>query len=102
MVNPSNSLDQVALEPTLDPVDPSRDSWQRFGDILVGIGKIGARDLDRAMAAQREMGGALDGVLVNLGWVSETDAAQALAERWRPCRGYAAVRAWQTDKVSIS
>ena len=29
-------------------------------------------------------------------------AAQALAERWRPWRGYAAVRAWQTDKVSIS
>ena len=80
MVNPSNSLDQVALEPTLDPVDPSRDSWQRFGDILVGIGKIGARDLDRAMAAQREMGGSLDRVLVSLGLVSELDASRALAE----------------------
>ena len=29
-------------------------------------------------------------------------AAQALAERWRPWRGYAAVRAWQTKEVSIS
>ncbi|HRN05664.1 MAG TPA: ATPase, T2SS/T4P/T4SS family, partial [Ottowia sp.] len=64
----------------MDPVDPSRDSWQRFGDILVGIGKIGARDLDRAMAAQREMGGSLDRVLVSLGLVSELDASRALAE----------------------
>ena len=43
-------------------------------------GKLSARDLERALAAQREMGGALDSVLVSLGLVSEPDAARALAE----------------------
>ncbi|HNO43395.1 MAG TPA: type II secretion system ATPase GspE, partial [Ottowia sp.] len=41
------------------------------------------RDLERALAAQREMGGPLDAVLVSLGLVSELDAAQALAEHLR-------------------
>ncbi|MGP1516344.1 MAG: type II secretion system ATPase GspE [Ottowia sp.] len=54
--------------------------WPRYGELLVRQGKLGARDLDRALAAQREMGGALDRVLVSLGLVSDVDAARALAE----------------------
>ena len=55
------------------------DPWQRYGDRLVQAGKLSARDLERALAARLEMGGALDQVLVSLGLVSEADAAQALA-----------------------
>ena len=54
--------------------------WPDYGEVLVRAGKLGARDLERALAAQHEMGGALDAVLVNLGLVSELDAARALAE----------------------
>ncbi len=54
--------------------------WAAYGELLVRAGRLSARDLERAMAAQREMGGALDGVLVSLGLVSEADAARALAE----------------------
>ena len=54
--------------------------WSRYGEVLVRAGKLSARDLERALAAQREMGGALDSVLVSLGLVSEPDAARALAE----------------------
>ena len=54
--------------------------WPEYGDLLVRAGKLTPRDLERALAAQREMGGALDGVLVSLGLVSESDAAHALAE----------------------
>ena len=68
----------VLIEPTL--VAPAKGDWPRYGDALVRAGKLSARDLDRALAAQREMGGALDGVLVSLGLVSELDAARALAE----------------------
>ena len=55
-------------------------SWPDYGELLVRAGKLTPRDLERALAAQREMGGALDGVLVSLGLVSEPDAAQALAQ----------------------
>ncbi|MBK8666961.1 MAG: type II secretion system ATPase GspE [Burkholderiales bacterium] len=58
-------------------------NWTDYGELLVRAGKLTARDLDRAMAAQREMGGALDGVLVSLGLVSEADAAKTLAEHLR-------------------
>jgi len=54
--------------------------WPAYGELLVRAGKLTPRDLERALAAQREMGGALDGVLVSLGLVSEPDAAHALAE----------------------
>ena len=54
--------------------------WPEYGELLVSAGKLTPRDLERALAAWREMGGALDGVLVNLGLVSEADAARALAE----------------------
>ena len=57
--------------------------WPDYGEVLVRAGKLTPRDLERALAAQREMGGALDGVLVSLGLVSEPDAAQALAQHLR-------------------
>ena len=73
---PEPHLNDIAIpSPALRGV-----SWPDYGDLLVRAGRLTARDLERALAAQREMGGALDGVLVNLGLVSETDAAQALAE----------------------
>ena len=80
MSDPSPSL----LEPTLRPPSvvhlAAADDWSRYGELLVRAGKLSARDLERALAAQREMGGALDSVLVSLGLVSEQDAARALAE----------------------
>ncbi|MBY4595841.1 type II secretion system ATPase GspE [bacterium BD-1] len=71
---------ELPAEPSLELGHSPADPWQRFGGILVRSGKLGARDLDRAMAAQREMGGSLDRVLVSLGLVSELDAARALAD----------------------
>jgi general secretion pathway protein E len=52
----------------------------QLGELLVRMGKISARDLDRAASAQAETGGILGPVLVNLGLVSETDVAQAQAQ----------------------
>ncbi|MFZ5654719.1 MAG: type II secretion system ATPase GspE [Pseudomonadota bacterium] len=49
--------------------------------MLVGEGKLSARDLDQALAAQREMGDLLGRVLVRLGLLSELDVAQALARQ---------------------
>ncbi len=70
-------------------------SWPAYGELLVRAGKLTPRDLERALAAQREMGGALDGVLVSLGLVSELDAARALAEHlglpFLPAEAYPAV-----------
>ena len=48
-----------------------------FGEILVQAGKLSARDLERALAAQQEMGGALSVVLTQLGLVSEADVGRA-------------------------
>jgi general secretion pathway protein E len=48
--------------------------------VLVGLGKLTARDLERATAAKDEAGGALGAVLVNLGLVSEVDVAQVQAK----------------------
>jgi general secretion pathway protein E len=67
---------QSAVSPTLDA---ARGTTTSLGDILVGRGKLTARDLDRAMAAGDAAGGALGAVLVQLGLVSETDVAQAQA-----------------------
>ncbi len=50
-----------------------------LGQRLVAEGKLAARDLDRALTAQREAGGLLGRVLVRLGLVSELDVARALA-----------------------
>jgi general secretion pathway protein E len=65
--------------PVHSPAAPSALNWPAYGELLVRAGKLTPRDLERALAAQREMGGALDAVLVSLGLVSEADAAHALA-----------------------
>jgi len=51
-----------------------------FGERLIGKGLLASRDLERALAAQREMGGYIGEVLVRLGLVAETDMFRALAE----------------------
>ncbi|RYH17277.1 MAG: type II secretion system protein GspE, partial [Alcaligenaceae bacterium] len=43
----------------------------RIGEILVQSGKVSARDIDRALLAQQEMGSMLGRVLVRLGLVSD-------------------------------
>jgi general secretion pathway protein E len=57
----------------------TEDAPPQLGEILVGLGKLSARDLERASSAQAETGGTLPNVLVNLGLVSELDVAQAQA-----------------------
>ncbi len=68
---------------TVAELSPSPTSLEekpaRLGEVLVGLGKLSARDLDRAVSAQSEAGGALPAVLVNLGLVSELDVAHAQA-----------------------
>jgi general secretion pathway protein E len=51
----------------------------RIGELLVNAGRLSARDLERALAAQQEMGGLLGRVLVRLGLVSEADVALSLS-----------------------
>jgi general secretion pathway protein E len=64
----------------LNPPNPAESKWSSLGELLVGMGKLSARDLDRANAAREEAGGQMGTVLVNLGLVSETDVAQAQAQ----------------------
>lgn len=45
----------------------------RLGELLVQLGKLTPRDLERALAAQQELGNLLGRVLVSLGLVSESD-----------------------------
>jgi general secretion pathway protein E len=57
----------------------NEDAEHALGELLVEGGKLSARDLERALAARQEMGGTLQGVLVQLGIVSEIDVVQARA-----------------------
>jgi general secretion pathway protein E len=68
---------QLATAPTQEPTPEPPPS---LGDVLVGLGKLTARDLERATAAKEEAGGAMGAVLVNLGLVSEADVAQVQAK----------------------
>ncbi|WP_439107898.1 GspE/PulE family protein [Congregibacter sp.] len=54
---------------------------QKLGEILVTQGKLSARDVERSLLAQAEMGDLFGRVLVKLGLVSEADVAQALSEQ---------------------
>lgn len=58
---------------------PDSSAQLRLGDRLIRAGRIGQRDLDHALAAQKEMGGLLGRVLVRLGLVSEHDLARELS-----------------------
>ncbi len=72
-------------QPSLSPADPPpatapQAAAPTLGELLVRAGKLSSRDLERALAAQTEMGGALSRVLVQLGLVSEADVARTQAE----------------------
>ncbi len=60
-------------------ISPTETKQAPLGQILVTEAKLAARDLERALAAQRETGGMLGRVLIRLGLVSELDVARALA-----------------------
>ena len=62
-----------------EPVGDDAVQPPRIGELLVLAGKLSARDLDRALSAQQEMGSMLGRVLVRLGLVSDSDVAQALS-----------------------
>lgn len=61
--------------------DSSAPTRQRLGELLVQAGKLSARDLERALGAQQEMGSLLGRVLVSLGLVSELDVVLTLAKQ---------------------
>ncbi|WP_353361765.1 type II secretion system ATPase GspE [Acidovorax sp. FG27] len=70
------------LPERIDPlVDPTPTLRPALGELLVQSGKLSARDLERALSAQQEMGGMLGRVLVRLGLVSESDVIQALSRQ---------------------
>ncbi|MDP3138158.1 MAG: hypothetical protein Q8N17_17720, partial [Burkholderiaceae bacterium] len=52
-----------------------------LGERLLASGKLTARDLERALQAQQEMGNLLGKVCVQLGLVSELDVVKTLAEQ---------------------
>ena len=65
--------------PSLDNGVDSLELRPRLGELLVQSGKLTLRDLDRALAAQQELGDLLGRVLVRLGLVSELDILSALS-----------------------
>ena len=67
------------IEPTSELLADVAPQRPRLGDLLVQAGKLSARDLERALSAQQEMGSMLGRVLVQLGLVSDADVAQALS-----------------------
>jgi len=69
----------IAEQSTADAADEQA----LIGRRLVAQGKLSARDLEQALAAQRETGGLLGRVLVRLGLVSELDVAAALSAQMR-------------------
>lgn len=56
-------------------------SAEKLGELLEAEGKLSARDVERALLAQAEMGDLFGRVLVKLGLVSETDVARVLARQ---------------------
>ena len=68
------------LSPATEPFDTAAAALRpRLGELLVQAGKLSARDLERALSAQQEMGSMLGRVMVRLGLVSDSDVAQALS-----------------------
>jgi general secretion pathway protein E len=61
------------------PSSSTEEKTVQLGDLLVSMGKLSARDMERAVSAQGEAGGLLPAILVNLGLVSELDVAEAQA-----------------------
>ncbi len=62
-------------------VASSTDEALPLGERLVRADRLAPRDLERALAAQQEMGDLLGRVLVRLGLVAELDVARALSDQ---------------------
>ena len=56
-------------------------SQDLLGERLVARGLVTVRDIERALLAQREMGGYLGAVLVSLGLIAELDLLRVLSEQ---------------------
>ena len=54
----------------------------RLGDLLVGAGKISAEQLQQALESQRDEGGRLGTHLVRLGFMSDPQLVEFLADRY--------------------
>ena len=61
-------------------VQANQPSSMLFGERLIAEGLLASRDLERALAAQREMGGYIGDVLTRLGLIAEQDLFRMLAE----------------------
>ena len=68
-----------AIQPHIEPLLTGSAAPLRLGELLVQAGKLSARDLERALSAQQEMGSMLGRVVVQLGLVSEADVLRVLA-----------------------
>ncbi len=71
----------MSTKDALPPAVSVGGAVMRLGESLVNEGRLSARDLDRALSAQQEMGGMLGQVLVRLGLVSELDVGRAVARQ---------------------
>lgn len=59
---------------------------RRLGDIFVERGLIDQAQLDEALAVQRESGGKLGEVLVELGFITRVALAGVISEQWDDLR----------------
>jgi hypothetical protein len=59
---------------------------RRLGDIFVDRGTITTAQLDEALAVQRETGGRIGEILVELGYVTRVALAGVIAEQWDDLR----------------
>jgi hypothetical protein len=55
---------------------------RRLGDIIVERGLVTAEQLDQALEVQRESGGKLGEVLVELGFITRVGLAGVITEQW--------------------
>lgn len=69
------------MQATISPEEAfsERPAALRLGERLIAAGKLKERDLHSALQAQKELGGYLGQVLLQLGVVAENDIAQELA-----------------------
>lgn len=70
-----------AIQPHIEPSLTDAAVPLRLGELLVQAGKLSARDLERALLAQQEMGSMLGRVVVQLGLVSEADVLRVLTSQ---------------------
>ncbi|MFL5955103.1 MAG: hypothetical protein ACJ76I_13460 [Gaiellaceae bacterium] len=59
---------------------------RRFGDIVVERGLIDQRQLDEALAVQREVGGKIGEILVDMGFITRLALAGVISEQWDDLR----------------